>query len=476
MFRQQALDRLASPSEIDRLMTVVSPRYWAALAALAGLCLAAVVWGVVGRVPETVEGAGVLVNPGRVRALQTVAAGQIVEVRVKRGDDVRPGQEIALLHAPELHEQRRLAQAKLEELRRFDVAQKGMEEKREREELSLLDRQRKSLGDAVEEIGKLADAALTSSKNLTQVQRDQLSDVRTKSGPLRDSLQKQLDSLRALSARGLVTVDQVNQVESSALQASVQASELEAKLAEVRLKDADAQQSFFQSQYRMTELRLQLQDLQVKALRLEQDNARARAERAFQIQDQEDRVRLLDKQIDEQEHLRSPVAGHVLEMAAQAGQVVPAGSRVGTIEADDGPPGESLRVLAYFPLRAGKRVRLGMDARVTPTTVQRERFGSIVGTVTRVAAFPTTEEAAAAAVGSPELVKALAQSGGVLEVEIEPERADTVSGFRWTSSGAPFRFTAGTSASVRVTVEERAPVTYAIPLLRGLLTGTEEAP
>jgi HlyD family secretion protein len=117
-----------------------------------------------------------------------------------------------------------------------------------------------------------------------------------------------------------------------------------------------------------------------------------------------------------------------------------------------------------------------MQALVTPSTVQRERFGSIVGTVTRVAAFPTTQEAAASAVGSPELVHALAQAGGVIEVEVEPQRADTPSGFRWTSAGAPVRFSAGTSASVRVTVEERAPVTYAVPLLRGLIEGTDEGP
>jgi HlyD family secretion protein len=41
------------------------------------------------------------------------------------------------------------------------------------------------------------------------------------------------------------------------------------------------------------------------------------------------------------------------------------------------------------------------------------------------------------------------------------------SGYRWSSSKGPdSKLTAGTTASVRITVEERAPITFLLPFLR----------
>ena len=55
LFREEALERIASPDELDRLMPVTSPKGWLALIALLALVMAALLWGVFGRIPIQVN-------------------------------------------------------------------------------------------------------------------------------------------------------------------------------------------------------------------------------------------------------------------------------------------------------------------------------------------------------------------------------------------------------------------------------------
>ncbi|HVY62062.1 MAG TPA: NHLP bacteriocin system secretion protein, partial [Planctomycetota bacterium] len=109
-----------------------------------------------------------------------------------------------------------------------------------------------------------------------------------------------------------------------------------------------------------------------------------------------------------------------------------------------------------------------MAAEVTPDTVERERFGSLLADVTHVSAFPVSLEAAASTIGSGSV--ALAVTGGTPMVEVRMAlRPDpsTFSGFAWSSSRGPrLKVSAGTTATVQVTLEERAPITYVMPFLR----------
>jgi len=94
VFRQVALERLSSPEQLDRLMSLTSPREWIALAG-AGIVLAAVVaWGVFGTIVRTVDAHGVLTRPGGVVAARAACTGAVDEILVRAGDTVEPGQEL----------------------------------------------------------------------------------------------------------------------------------------------------------------------------------------------------------------------------------------------------------------------------------------------------------------------------------------------------------------------------------------------
>jgi HlyD family secretion protein len=148
------------------------------------------------------------------------------------------------------------------------------------------------------------------------------------------------------------------------------------------------------------------------------------------------------------------------------GQVLSEGTRLGSIAAE--APSAKLVGVAFLPVSEGKKIQKGMKMHITPTTVQRERYGGIIGTVTNVSAFPITKDGALSLVGNPDLVQSLMSQGPQIQVfaELQPDKS-TFSGYQWSSSKGPqVKISPGTTTAVRVTVEERAPITFVLPILR----------
>jgi HlyD family secretion protein len=89
LFRQSAVDRLATPEDLDELMHVAPPRYWLVLVALGGLLITAIIWSIVTTIPTTVAAAGALgTTPGGLQAVVFVPADKAVQVR--------PGMDVKL--------------------------------------------------------------------------------------------------------------------------------------------------------------------------------------------------------------------------------------------------------------------------------------------------------------------------------------------------------------------------------------------
>ncbi len=124
--------------------------------------------------------------------------------------------------------------------------------------------------------------------------------------------------------------------------------------------------------------------------------------------------------------------------------------------------------LAYFTIGDGKRIQPGMQIMITPDTVQREEFGGILGSVTSVSTFPITKHIAAELIGNVELADALISQNGQMQViaqlNLDPS---TFSGYRWSSAKNSPRqkLSPGTTTSVRVILEEKAPITFVFPIL-----------
>ena len=78
-------------------------------------------------------------------------------------------------------------------------------------------------------------------------------------------------------------------------------------------------------------------------------------------------------------------------------------------------------------------------------------------------------------VGSEDVTRLMVQKGGTILVKATMRSSNkTASGYEWTSKGYDKPITAGTTTQCKITVEERAPITYIIPLLRKWLMGMND--
>jgi hypothetical protein len=100
LFREEAMDKLTSPDELDRLIRVTGPRSWLALLALCAIVVAAAIWGFFGSIPiEVNSNNGLLIKPDSIREVRAPASGVVSERGVSPGDVVEEGQVIARMQS-----------------------------------------------------------------------------------------------------------------------------------------------------------------------------------------------------------------------------------------------------------------------------------------------------------------------------------------------------------------------------------------
>jgi len=100
IFRQSALDRLASPERLDEIVRITTPGGWLALLGGVAIVLAALAWALFGSVTTTVPGSAVVIPSGGISQVPAVAAGAVRAVRVAPGQTVRAGQVVAVTAGP----------------------------------------------------------------------------------------------------------------------------------------------------------------------------------------------------------------------------------------------------------------------------------------------------------------------------------------------------------------------------------------
>jgi hypothetical protein len=99
IFRQAALDKLATPEELDKMIQVTNLRGWIALGGITLVVVAGLVWSILGSIPTVVKANGVLVRQDGVQEIQLSEAGQISEFSLKPGDAVKEGQVLGKFRA-----------------------------------------------------------------------------------------------------------------------------------------------------------------------------------------------------------------------------------------------------------------------------------------------------------------------------------------------------------------------------------------
>lgn len=429
-FRERALERLNAPESLDRLLEEIPSRSWLPLGSLGALIVAFAAWTAFGSVPVRVDGRAVLVAPGAVIELQAPGEGWLTRVAVVVGDSVESGQVLAQFEQPELEVQLQLARRRVEDLERLERLSIAGDGVPARADDGGLDAQRR-LG---ERLHARELAALLES-------RRQLTARLERARELVAARSARLTAWREMVAQGVVAREGVSEVVADDVEAHASLAEIEVALESLRAREVELKDAFVQRLERV-------------------------ADREQRLADARREMEQLERRLEREGRLVATRAGHVVEWTVSTGQYLRAGERLGTLTTER--PSDPALGVAYFSVRDGKRITEGMPIQLTPDTVDRQRFGGIVGRVRSISAYPVSLAEAERTVGGRELAESLLAGGPRIQVVAEFERDErTISGFRWsTSRGPDFVVSPGTTATTRVTIERRAPISFVLPALK----------
>ena len=109
LFRKAAIDKLASPEQLDVLMQVTSPKGWIALWSVGGILVGVVVWSIFGTIPERIDGQGILIRGGGLREIKATSQGVLTRLDLTINGSVMEGMEVGEIELPGLEERRRNA-------------------------------------------------------------------------------------------------------------------------------------------------------------------------------------------------------------------------------------------------------------------------------------------------------------------------------------------------------------------------------
>ncbi len=403
-------DRRAQEN-LDTRITLVPNAYKFALAGLF-LCAAAVgLWGFLGSILIEAGGSGIIVPADQqVFAVQSESVGRIREIAVAAGDDVSAHDVLAELSQRDLDNQIFVARGAVHDL---ETSFEALKERLAAE----VTRHEKTTTDVQALFSK-------SIRELELVQESQASLLRDEEG---------------LEKRGRVTRTTLLSTRVARENTIIELAKLRTKLAEAwkdlaDLKDTVARQ-IDKAEVTLNAKRRELTTLEAK--------------------------RKIDRTV------RAPVAGRIAEIRIALGENVVATDVIMTLR--HGGPGKEL--IAFLKPDQARRVKIGMAARVVPSSVNKAEFGAIRGTVSSVSHAPVSRAYADSFLRNEQLAERMTSDGATYLAWINlVEDPKSASGFKWWSGDGPnFAVKSGTLAQVEIILEKRAPVTLVVPALRELL-------
>lgn len=192
--------------------------------------------------------------------------------------------------------------------------------------------------------------------------------------------------------------------------------------------------------------------------------------RELKINSYKNSILSLKEELNRTSILRAPIAGCVLDRGVNNGEVVGIGTTLFTLRANR-EIGE-LESLVFFAAKDGKRLQVGQQVRISPTTTKQQRHGGITGEITTIRPLPIRDEAVIKRLGIKSLLEAVRNDPlePLIEITTSLKRdPSTPSGYDWGGGMGPMlQISGGTPTQVRVLVEERPPISYVIPILRDL--------
>jgi HlyD family secretion protein len=407
IFRKVALERLSSPEQLDQLLEVTTPIGWLALAALGALVAAGMAWALFGSIPTLAAGEGILLRRSGVMDLVATAGGQVDEVLVHVGDVIEKGQRVASIRQQGLLRQ-------MEDLRG---------------KRAVLDQEYQAL--------------LRFTAGQAQLKQSELEQQRA-------NLQR---TVAALARNVQLLVERVTAEQKLVDDGLITKQTLLA-----------SEQSLNTGRDQLAAARVDLADLELKRRESEETQKEQLLARSALIRDLDSQIHELQAKLREDVDVVSPYRGRVLELMVNRGDLVTPGAPMLNLEMI----GDDLLAVLFVPATMGKRVQQGMLVRISPSTVNSEEYGYMLGRVNWVADYPSTARGMTRLLANEALVTRLMTAGPPVQVNVALiADAATPTGYRWSSMRGPsLKISSGTLASGSIVVRQDHPLHLLVPTVR----------
>ena len=418
LFRKNAMLKVASPCELNRLLSICNGREALALLALGVTVIALLAWGIFGVIYERVSGNGIVMLQSQFDTIQAPAGGVLISFDIETGDFVKRGQMVGRLFSFSDLENLREKHQKLEMLR-----------------------------------GNLAEVR----RHTDRLQKGNQTHIRKMSGVLDETiahLDKELAWLATfvekgeeLARRGAISQKQWHEDQER------YHTKLKSR-ADYRLKKLEEENSFSETEFSLAK-EIMSAEAEVKSALFEVEQLRNK---------QEYNTRII-----------SAHSGTVTSVNYTPGAIVPADATLASLIDLDDQSDETWELYAYFSVADSKRIRPGMSAVVTPSSVKAERDGSIRGTVTHVGTYILPVESIDRTFRNAAFAQYLLKQCANMPVEVRilmSRDRNSPNGFRWTSGAGPaIEISAGTLCSASVVVEKDPPLELLFSGLRKFMFG-----
>lgn len=413
--RAEAVGELSSTEQLDQRLVVIRPASWILLVVGGLIISVAIAWGFFGRVPDEVEGEGIIVPRGTepISIKSPSGVGGVVEIVVPTQTSVKVGDPLVKLENHELRVQVENASSRVKMLEDQDARLTKAEQE-------VLDRQKTEL-----------DAQLASCKQITEQTRK-----------LSTLTEAELADIQQLVEQRLVPKSQL----------------------------VTTQQAYFGLLQQITQQETLVAQANQEYFSLVTSTDRDRLNRASALADAREALRSAQVNLDVSTTVLSPVAGEVILHAVDMGSTVAVGSHITSIR----PHGEEdaeLIARVYVPYGTGRRIRSGMTAWLSLPFAKPSRYGYIEGEVLEVSDF-VSDDAAAVTLGSQNLATSLEQKmGAIMSITVRIATDDAnPTGMKWTTGDGyehPLEYPALCGA--KIIVDTHRPIDLVLPWLKDLL-------
>lgn len=528
IFRKSSLDKLSSPEQLDKAITIISPSFW--IAAIGGglIIAVALVWSIFGTLPVNVSASGIYMGKDGMHSVVAEADGIVEEIFVSEGDTVTVGQKIAQLDDEEYSTELETLTSRRDDVEAVTFYSYDDPATADTKPLLDIKSQADTAGTnlSADQIAlRERNRTLSKQRSTTRAAKDTMnsreSTLKKKQSAYikgQENLEKAKEaadaaaanyseSLKKLDAAGVDPAIDSADTEAMALLTPEQAELVAArdaakkayddadakfKSAEKALMEREMEVKNAESAYNIAVQSYQSEKASQKSLEdtVSQLEARVKGDRTGKsnemssLEEQFDAAKgsildQLNQEITRQSRavdamtLTSRVNGKVSGLNIARGNAVTQGTAICKITSNGA---DGTGVICYVPVSDGRKIKKGMKVVVYPSTVNKQEYGHMEGSVVSVSDSVVSAEDMQNQLGDPSLVQSFQQNGAVVRVVCDLKKDDsTASGYAWSSKkGADVVVEEGTVITADIVTEEKRPISMLIPYLKNLFSVSDD--